>query len=197
MRRRRAKLMLAGVLALTLDLVGASLAQTASSGSSGTEATVSEKTIKVDHIAIRSRHSVDEARSRLEQLVPKLDPSVLESLVKGDVQQVEQEEKNGPKLSLFLVRDHGALLHIVGRARKAYQFEIGNAITASRMTRYQLSAALYAPLRVVLYEDDLGGAIFEYDKPSDLFGQFGDERVTEVARGLDEALLDALRRAAD
>jgi uncharacterized protein (DUF302 family) len=46
------------------------------------------------------------------------------------------------------------------------------------MTRHQLAAALYAPLRAVLYEDADGRGIFEYDKPSPLFGQFGDERVT-------------------
>jgi len=49
------------------------------------------------------------------------------------------------------------------------------------MTRYQLPAALYAPLRVVLFEDEQGRGIFEYDKPSSYFGQYGDERVTEVA----------------
>ena len=43
---------------------------------------------------------------------------------------------------------------------------------------------------------DYGGGIFEYDKPSSLFGQFGDERVTEVGRYLDETLEAALLRAA-
>jgi hypothetical protein len=44
--------------------------------------------------------------------------------------------------------DFGAAL--TGRPRKALQYEIGNQITASQMTRYQLPAALYAPLRLVL-----------------------------------------------
>jgi hypothetical protein len=65
------------------------------------------------------------------------------------------------------------------------------------MTRYQLSAALYAPLRVVLFEDEQGKGVFEYDKPSSLFGQYGDDRVTEVGRDLDVALEAALRKAAD
>jgi len=34
------------------------------------------------------------------------------------------------------------------------------------MTRYRLSAALYAPLRVVLFADEQGRGVFEYDKPS-------------------------------
>ena len=40
-------------------------------------------------------------------------------------------------------------------------------------------------------------ATFEYDKPSTLFGQFGDDQVTAVGRELDAELERALRRAAE
>ena len=63
------------------------------------------------------------------------------------------------------------------------------------MTRHQLPAALYAPLRVVLYENEGAHAVFEYDRPSSLFGQFGDERVTAVARELDTSLERVLAQA--
>jgi len=65
------------------------------------------------------------------------------------------------------------------------------------MTRHRLAAGLYAPLRVFLYEDEKGNAVFEYDQPSSLFGQFDDEQVSVVARGLDAALEHALRQAAE
>jgi hypothetical protein len=65
------------------------------------------------------------------------------------------------------------------------------------MTRHRLAAGLYAPLRVFLYEDEKGGSVFEYDKPSSLFGQLDDERVSAVARGLDVELEHALRQAAE
>lgn len=87
----------------------------------------------------------------------------------------------------FQVRDHGALLKITGRARNALQYDIGNPVTASLMTRLRLSAALYAPIRVVLYEDEAGHGVFEYDQPSTTFGQFADEQVDAIARGLDKA----------
>jgi hypothetical protein len=48
-----------------------------------------------------------------------------------------------------------------------------------------------------LYEVETGGSIFEYDRPSSFFGQYGDERVTEVGRNLDAALEAALRQAAE
>jgi hypothetical protein len=88
-------------------------------------------------------------------------------------------------------------LETFGRRRNALQYEIGNPVTVSKMTRYQLSAALYAPLRVVLFEDEQGKGVFEYDKPSSFFGQYGDARVTEVGRYLDVALETVLRKVAD
>jgi uncharacterized protein (DUF302 family) len=126
-----------------------------------------------------------------------LDPSLVRALDEGDVERVSQEKKGGSELSIFLIRDHGALLKIAGKARNALQYDIGNPITASLMTRHRLAAALYAPIRVVLYENDAGHGIFEYDQPSTTFGQFGDERVTVVARGLDAALERALLGAAE
>jgi hypothetical protein len=61
-------------------------------------------------------------------------------------------EQNGPKLSIFEQRDHGSVLQILAGRRNALQYEIGNPLTASEMTGYKLSAALYAPRRVVLFE---------------------------------------------
>jgi hypothetical protein len=46
---------------------------------------------------------------------------------------------------------------------------------------------------LVLYENEQGHAVFEYDKPSSLFGQFGDERVTVIALELDAAIGRAIQ----
>lgn len=70
---------------------------------------------------------------------------------------------------------HSATLH-----RQALQYEIGNPLTASKMTCHRLATALYAPLRVALYEDEQGRGVFECDRPSSFFGQFGGERVTAI-----------------
>jgi len=153
-------------------------------------------TIAVEHITLISSQPFAQVRSRLEATLPKLDVRIVEHLVKGDADKVKAYDDAGPALSIFLERDHGALLAIAGRRRNAIQYEIGNPLTASKMTRHNLSAALYAPLRVILYENDDGAAVFEYDRPSSLFGQFGDARVTEVARSLDAHLEAALRVAA-
>jgi uncharacterized protein (DUF302 family) len=155
------------------------------------------QTIVVEHIKISSERSFEEVRRRLEGTLPALDASIAEVLRSGDEKRATDYDKSGPQLSIFEERDHGSLLEIFGGRRKALQYEIGNPLTASKMTRYQLSAALYAPLRVVLFEDEHGKGVFEYDRPSSLFQQYGDNRVTEVGRDLDATLEAALRKAAD
>jgi uncharacterized protein (DUF302 family) len=162
-----------------------------------TPASVRSQTIAVEHIRISSGRSFAEVRRKLEGTVPKLDTGIAEVLRSGDLKRAKDYEDNGPKLSIFGERDHGALLQIAGSRRNAMQYDIGNPLTASMMTRHQLPAALYAPLRVVLFEDEQGRGIFEYDRPSSFFSQYGDERVTEVGRHLDATLEAVLRDAAD
>jgi hypothetical protein len=40
----------------------------------------------------------------------------------------------------------------------------------------------------MLYENEAGTATFEYDQPSTLFGQYGHESVTAVAKHLDQTI---------
>ena len=89
---------------------------------------------------------------------------------------------------LFGTNDHGALLRLVGQKRKAVQYVVGNPLLALRMTQHDLRSGLYAPLRVLLYEDERGKTCLEYDRPSSLFGQFNDDRIASVAAMLDRKL---------
>jgi uncharacterized protein (DUF302 family) len=63
------------------------------------------------------------------------------------------------------------------------------------MTQHNPAAGLYAPLRVLVYEDNRGRTYLEYDKPSSLFGQFNDDRITTVASLLDRKLEDLIAEA--
>lgn len=154
------------------------------------------QSITIEHVRIICKLPFAKVRAALEAQLPKLDANIRVLLSNGNQEGIKKHEEHGPKLFMFLERDHGELLQIVGRKRNAVQYEIGNPITASKMTRHHLGAALYAPLRVVLFETESGEAVFEYDKPSTLFGQWGDERITEVGRYLDQELQAALFRAA-
>ena len=98
----------------------------------------------------------------------------------------------GPSgLVLFRKSNHGLYLRIKGKSRKAMQYLIGNPLFAIEMTEHAIGAALYAPLRILLYEIAGDKTFIEYDLPSSLFGQFDDEHVDRVAKSLDRKL-DAL-----
>lgn len=155
----------------------------------------SRRTISVEHVTIRSSNSFDLVRAKLEQLLPRIDDGIFTLLRYGEAERALRELQASPPLSIFSLRDHGALLIITGRRRLAVQYDIGNPLTASKMTRHEISAGLYAPIRVLLREDIDGGVAFEYDRPISVFGQFGDEEVDVIARQLDKDLQSALEAA--
>ena len=95
---------------------------------------------------------------------------------------------------LFASHNHGALLRLAGQKRKAIQYVVGNPLFALQMTQHDIRASLYAPLRVLIYEKE-GATCVEYDKPSSLFGQFDNDRISPTAAMLDRKL-EALVAAA-
>ncbi len=152
--------------------------------------------ITIEHVTLRSSNTFEAVRSALEASVPPLDHAYAELLRDGKVDAARALLERQAPLSIFGARDHGGLLLTAGLTRKAIQYDIGNPLTAARMTRHVLSAALYAPIRVLLREDAEGGVAFEYDRPVATFGQFGDPDVDAVAAGLDDQLRGVLVAAA-
>jgi hypothetical protein len=161
------------------------------------ESSIRRHAINVDHVRIYCARPFAEVWAALQGDAPALDPQLAQDLVAARTDAIAERRANDPKLWLFLTRDHGALVAAEGRHEKALQLEIGNPLTAERMTRRHLGAALYAPLRVVLYEDAQGRAIFEYDLPSSFFGQFRDGAILAVGQELDEELENLLLNAAN
>jgi uncharacterized protein (DUF302 family) len=158
---------------------------------------VNSVTISVEHITITSRKPFENVKAALEQLVPRIDDGVFVLLRYGEAARARRELEQAPTLSIFGFRDHGALLGIHGVQQKAIQYDIGNPLTASWMTKHQLSAALYAPIRVLLRESPEGVVAFEYDRPASVFGQFNNADVNEVAQELDQHLQAVLQKAAE
>jgi uncharacterized protein (DUF302 family) len=165
----------------------------------GAEPKVSRDNIVVVHIRIDSSKPYDEARAALERL-PKFDDRIRALLQYGEIARVKAELakiQGDAGLVIFSVATHGEWLQIHSEKHKAAQYVIGNVLVSTQMTRHELGAGLYAPLRVMLYENKTGAATFEYDLPSSLFGQYGNEAVTVVAKALDQQIYDVLIKAAE
>jgi uncharacterized protein (DUF302 family) len=172
------------------------LAPTRSKDKDMSNATYSVRSIPIEHVTINSPNSFESVQAKLSSLAPRIDDGIFVLLRYGESGRALQELEACPALSIFAQRDHGALLAVVGLQRRSIQYDIGNPLTASKMTRHQLSAGLYAPIRVLLSENSDGQVAFEYDRPASVFGQFESDKVDEVALQLDRDLRALLEEAA-
>jgi uncharacterized protein (DUF302 family) len=159
---------------------------------------MNESRFLVDHVRLESDKPFEDVAKAFERQLGRFDPDVAKTLIAGgDIEEARTkiEAMAGPSgFMLFGTTDHGALLRLVGQKRKAVQYVVGNPLFALQVTQHDLRAGLYAPLRVLLYEDERGRTCLEYDRPSSLFGQFNDDRIAPVAAILDrklEALVSA------
>ena len=96
------------------------------------DSAVTQRVLQVEHITMKTTKKFAEVEAALERNVPQLDPAIAAALANGDEQRATELEQGAP-LFIFLKRDHGALLQVTGRPRKALQYEIGNPHTASKM----------------------------------------------------------------
>jgi uncharacterized protein (DUF302 family) len=143
----------------------------------------------VEHVRVTSDKPFEDVARAFERQLGRFDPAVYKSVEGAEETRARLEAMVGPSgFMQFGTSDHGALLRLAGQKRKAIQYVVGNPLFALQMTQHDVRASLYAPLRVLLYENEDGKACLEYDKPSTLFGQFGDERVNRTAAMLDGKL---------
>jgi uncharacterized protein (DUF302 family) len=73
------------------------------------------------------------------------------------------------------------------------EYLLGNHVIAETMFRHDSRALLYAPLRVLLYSDADGNAVFSMDQPSAVFAGFGIPEITKVGEDLDRKVAKLLR----
>ncbi len=160
---------------------------------------MSQTSINIEHIRLTVDTPFETFRAAFEEQLGRFDPVAYTELEAGGDPQATRarlESMAGPSgLMLFQTSNHGLLLRIVGEPRKAMQYVLGNPLFAIEMTRYAIGAALYAPLRVLIYETEEGKTCVEYDLPSSLFGQFGDSRIDRVAASLDRKLANLVATA--
>jgi len=153
---------------------------------------MSQSRIEVEHVRLTADKSFEDFTATFEQQLGRFEPDVYKELEEGGdpaAVKARLEPMVGPSgFMLFTTSNHGALLRIVGKPRKAMQYLVGNPLFAIEMTQHAIGAGLYAPLRVLIYETEDGRTCVEYDRPSSLFGQFGDERVDRTAASLDRKL---------
>jgi uncharacterized protein (DUF302 family) len=155
--------------------------------------------ITVEHIRVASEKPFEHVTGVIAKELGRFDPEVYQVLGSGtDLDKIRARiaAMAGPSgFMLFGTSDHGGLLRLANQKKKAIQYVLGNPLFAFQMTQHDIRAALYAPLRVLVYENEQGRTCVEYDKPSSLFDQFGNARLKDVATILDRKLEDLVAKA--
>jgi uncharacterized protein (DUF302 family) len=156
-----------------------------------------ESAVEVRHVLVEVRADFESFTENVEQALGRFDASLYQDIGTAPRAAQERLEKAAGEqgLMLFNIQDHGQLLNIVGAPKKAKQYVLGNPLIAITMTRHDIRAALYAPLRMLVYQADDQATRVEYDLPSSLFGQFNNPEVTKVAESLDMKLAKLIEKS--
>jgi uncharacterized protein (DUF302 family) len=156
-----------------------------------------ERKIEVRHVTVEVETDFENFTHNFERALGRFDPAMIQDLATAPAEAQKRLEKMAGEegLMLFNIQDHGTLLNILGSPKKAKQYVLGNPLIAMTMTRHDIRAALYAPLRVLVYEAEDHSTRVEFDQPSSLFGQFEHPEVTSVGLSLDKKLANLIKKA--
>jgi hypothetical protein len=132
-----------------------------------------------------------------EEAAPEFDRAAMQAIVArgGSWDDVlAAAAANAPNdLMVYAKIDALPLMRLAGHTNKAVEYLLGNHTIAETMFRHDPKALLYAPLRLLIYADADGNAVFSMDQPSGAFGSLGIADVTEVGEGLDRKVVNLLR----
>ena len=132
-----------------------------------------------------------------EKAAPPVDPAAVQQIAErggGWDDVLAAAALNAPNdLMVYAKIDALPLLGLAGHTTKAVEYLLGNHTIAETMYRHDPRALLYAPLRVLVYADTDGNAVFSMDQPSAAFGSLGIADVTKVGESLDRKVVNLLR----
>jgi len=153
----------------------------------------SEITFNGVRLTFDSNKSFDDVLSSLLADVgdkPVLLNEVAANSESWDSYKKEIESHIGPSgFSLFAIIDHGAWIKKVGIRKKVMRFIIGNPMIAITMLRHDLTAGLFAPVELILIEEDNGRSSLAYVRPSSLMVVAKNDALLDAAKELDSKLL--------
>jgi hypothetical protein len=151
----------------------------------------------MNRIDISTGVEFDEFIAAFEKVAPPFDPATVAEIVQrgGSWDEVVAVAAiNAPNdLMVYAKIDALPLLCLAGHTTQAVEYLLGNHTIAETMFRHDPRALLYAPLRLLIYADAEGNAVFSMDQPSAAFGSLGIADVTKVGEGLDRKVVNLLR----
>ncbi len=157
--------------------------------------TFSIQPFEAKRVRIESTRSFEEVRLNLRSLVGTTAIPQGSTQEQGSVPTREQfEHAIGSQVgesdfTLFFALDYGQWLPLFGIQRKVMRWVLGNPLIAITMIRHDITASLFAPVELLLMENELGGgSTVIYDLPSSLMVIEPNPALLTAARALDGKL---------
>lgn len=152
---------------------------------------VSETQTIIDHVTVSSSKPYASVKQDLESRLGRLDDHIRTLLKQNKVEELRaalQKTAGNDGLVIHYIGLHGDWLVLKGQHKNGTEYFTGNILTAVEMTNVNMAAGLYAPLRIMVYENAQGGTTIEYDKPSTQLSQFHSAQIDIQGRSLDDRL---------
>src|SRR5271163_3662874 len=122
----------------------------------------------MNRIDVSTGVDFDEFRVAFEKAAPPVDPAPVKEIAEsgGSWDDVKAAVAiNAPNdLMVYATIDATQGMALAGHSIKAVEYLLGNHVIAETMFRHDSRALLYAPLRVLLYSDPDGNAVFSMDQ---------------------------------
>ena len=156
----------------------------------------------VEHVVVITRPSYEQVKASLEAQMNVLGNTdeLMTQLVaaKASWDQVREtiENRIGPSgFAIFGKVEQGQLLSLAGKPRRVVQYAVGNPFLAIQMIEHAPEVALYAPLRLAVYEAENGGTCISYDRFTSVVARYPHPEVARVAKDVEQKLEDLVAQA--
>ena len=153
-----------------------------------------------NRVRFESTRSFDEVLLNLRKLVgtatpPKVNKQESGGDTREHFEQAIQSQVGESGFMLFLELDHGEWLPLFGIQRKVVRWILGNHLIAITMIRHDITAGLFAPVELLLFENESGdGSTVIYDLPSSLMAVEQNPALRDAAQELDRKLQTLVSR---
>jgi uncharacterized protein (DUF302 family) len=156
------------------------------------------RTFNAQRVQYQTARSFDDVLSRLRKHVGHTTVSEVNQQGAGGATREEFEKRveafaGDSGFMLFLEVKHSEWLRTFGINRKVIRWVFGNPIIAVTMIRHDITAGLFAPVELLLYENESGpGCTIIYDLPSSLMVLDENPPLLEAAKALDQKLANLM-----
>lgn len=155
----------------------------------------------VEHVVVPSKRSYAEVIGALEARVGvygnwEVIPLQLAAMNASweQVMEITHPLIGTSGFTAFVKMEQGVLLSLTGKPKHLTQYSLGNHMIGVLMIEQVPEVGLYAPPRLLIYEDYEGKTFVAYDRLVSLVSQYQNEEVTNIARLVDQKL-DELAKA--